>query len=70
MVLIRELDQGPTTYRVEIERELNQRLSQKKAKPAVPAHPVCDACGAANDLDAAFCKKCGTKLVATAGGAA
>jgi ribosomal protein L40E len=70
MALIRELDQGPTTYRAEIERELNQRLSQKKAEPAAPAHPVCDACGAANDLDAAFCKKCGTRLVATAGGAA
>ena len=69
MALMRELDQGPTTYRAAIERELNERLS-KKGEPAAPAHPVCDACGAANDVDAAFCKKCGTKLAPTAGGRA
>ena len=70
MILMRELEQGPTAYRAAIERELSERLAKKSAVPSAPAHPVCDACGAANDLDAAFCKKCGSKLAAVSGGAA
>jgi hypothetical protein len=70
ITLMRELDQGPTAYRAAIERELSERLAKKSSEPSAPVHPVCDACGAANDLDAAYCKKCGSKLAAVAGGAA
>jgi hypothetical protein len=36
------------------------------AKPAAPAANGCSSCGAANDADAAFCKKCGARLTAGA----
>lgn len=35
-------------------------------EPAAAAAPTCGACGAANDADAVFCKKCGAKLGANA----
>ena len=70
LALMKELDHGPSAYRDEIERELHQRLSQKPSATSAPANLVCGACGAANDLDSAFCKKCGSKLAATPGGAA
>ena len=70
VALMKELDQGSSTYRTAIERELSLRLSQKgSAAPPDAANIVCAGCGAANDLDAAFCKKCGSKLAAIPGGA-
>ena len=56
MRLIRELDAGDD-YRALIEDELKTRL----AVPA-PAPGACSACGAPNDADARFCKKCGARL--------
>jgi zinc ribbon protein len=75
MRIIRELDAGEN-YRVLIEEELKTRLSAMAATtpapvlvaapapaPAAPAATAtCKSCGASNDGDALFCKKCGTKL--------
>jgi hypothetical protein len=73
MSLMRQLDSGGG-YRELIERELKTRVSsparEKRVKPTTqetPAAPRNCACGAVNDLDAAFCKRCGTKLVAGSG---
>ena len=73
--LIRQLDRG-AGYREEIEREIAKRVgSIGEAKGPSAAHVVrgtqtgsapgktC-ACGATNDVDARFCKSCGSKLVA------
>jgi hypothetical protein len=59
MRIIRELDAGDD-YRSLIEDELKTRLS------ASPTPGGCPACGAGNDADARFCKKCGEKLAAPA----
>src|SRR5688500_15523053 len=78
MALIRQLDTDGG-YRELIERELKARVSvpsarstrDKRVKPA-PAAPIAAGkacqCGATNDADAAFCKRCGLQL-ATATGA-
>jgi hypothetical protein len=77
MSLMRQLDAGGG-YRELIERELKARVGSTSARPArekrarssPEAPPVTAAaaktcaCGLANDLDAAFCKRCGTKLAA------
>jgi hypothetical protein len=73
MSLMRQLDAGGG-YRELIERELKARVSsptrEKRVMPtpqvAAAASRNC-ACGAVNDLDAAFCKRCGTKLAAGSG---
>jgi hypothetical protein len=80
MSLMRQLDAGGG-YRELIERELKARVSNPSARPArekrMKAGPevpqaaavgtkTC-ACGVTNDLDAAFCKRCGTKLTAGSG---
>jgi len=73
MSLMRQLDAG-AGYRELIERELKARVNtptarsvrEKPAKPAVPGVQPCQ-CGAANDADAAFCKRCGQKLPAGSG---
>jgi hypothetical protein len=70
LTLMRELDQDGSSYRASIEQELNRRLSRKGPAPAAPAGIVCGSCGAANDLDALFCKKCGSKVGAASGGVA
>jgi hypothetical protein len=59
MRIIRELDAGDD-YRTLIEEELKTRLA------ASPAPGGCPTCGAGNDPDARFCKKCGEKLAAVA----
>jgi hypothetical protein len=79
MSLIRQLDSGGG-YRELIERELSARMrtpaagarANASSSPAVPAAAVppgaartC-ACGAANDADAAFCKRCGTRIASGA----
>ena len=75
MQLMKQLD-AEAGYRELIERELTARLRrapgkgtaaqpQAKRAAAAAAEATC-ACGTANDSDAAFCKRCGTKLVRAA----
>jgi hypothetical protein len=75
MRIIRELDAGDN-YRALIEDELKARLAVMSAAGAPSAAPpatspapapavatgTCRSCGTANDGDALFCKKCGTKM--------
>jgi hypothetical protein len=62
--LMKQLEVGSVGYTPAIERELAARLAAAPAMtgsaPAAPA-AAC-ACGTANDADALFCKKCGTRL--------
>jgi len=73
LVIMRGLDAGGAAYRELIERELTARLRrpgaarpspgpQPAARRAGAAAPVACLCGTRNDPDAAFCKRCGTKL--------
>jgi hypothetical protein len=75
--LIRQLDAG-TTYRDDINKEIEQRLKGKAAGrtlsgPAeveqrtgeVASPRTCAHCGAMNDTDAQFCKRCGASLEAS-----
>jgi hypothetical protein len=57
--LIRQLDAG-TTYRDQIEKEIDRRVGRKPA--AVPRTSACAVCATANDPDAKFCKNCGARL--------
>lgn len=65
--LMKQLDMDATGYRAAIEEELAARVG--RAKPAAgivtaaAAATVC-VCGTANDVDALFCKRCGSKLLA------
>ena len=73
--LMRQLDEGGG-YREQIEREVERRLKEMdgvemmdgaempaSATASEPAETMeCRQCGTANDLDARFCKSCGTKL--------
>ena len=72
MRLMTEIEAGDD-YRALIERELAMRLKLAGAAPAtaVPAaaaappatvRTTCAGCGARNDEDAQFCKKCGQRL--------
>jgi hypothetical protein len=64
MRLIRELDRAGS-YRDEIEKEIARRAGAPAPVPAAPASSgVRCACGTANDVDARFCKTCGSKLEA------
>jgi hypothetical protein len=58
LALMKQLDTPEPAYRARIEQDLAARLEE--ASTAVQA---C-ACGTANDPDAAFCKRCGTRLMA------
>ncbi len=67
MRLIGELEAGDD-YRALIEHELKHRMiamvaGAKSALPS-PSRRACVACGADNDPDAEFCKKCGKKMAA------
>jgi hypothetical protein len=53
--IIRQLDAGGT-YRERIDREIERRLGR--------VSHTCPSCSATNDLDARFCKNCGTALEA------
>ena len=57
--LMRRLDAG-TTYRQQIDRELERRRGS--AAPALPVAGICTGCGTTNDVDARFCKQCGSSL--------
>jgi hypothetical protein len=72
MSLMRQLD-SEAGYRELIERELGARLGQPRKRvpepatapprdPATPRPRETCVCGTVNDHDAAFCKRCGTKL--------
>ena len=64
MTLMRQLDADGSGYRELIERELSARLPRGAARKTVPAAVPAGACacGTANDVDALFCKRCGSKL--------
>jgi len=65
LALMKQLDAGGSGYREAIERELSARLKQGRQPEVASAEPVpreCNACQTVNDLDAAFCKRCGTAL--------
>jgi hypothetical protein len=78
MMLIKQADEGGSGYRELIERELSARLVTKgkggaavvRDVPAAVATPApeagtgreCAGCRTANDMDALFCKGCGTRL--------
>lgn len=64
LLLMKQIDAGTAGYTQAIEKELATRLA-----PALPgghlearAVNACVSCGASNDADAIFCKKCGTRL--------
>ena len=64
---VRLLARRGSGYREAIEHELSTRLKQGQSAPAaaVSAEPLpreCTACQTVNDLDAAFCKRCGMAL--------
>ncbi len=57
--LMKQLDEG-RSYRTRIERDLQARAAKDaKAQPR-PSHGC--ACGTVNDVDANFCKSCGSRL--------
>ena len=61
IALMKQIDASDPAlgYRARIEQELASRLEK-----ATPSPPTCT-CGTVNDLDAAFCKRCGSPLQAT-----
>jgi hypothetical protein len=67
MSLMKQLDDDGSGYRSLIERELRERVAAPApavaaaAAPETAADGVC-ACGTANDADAMFCKRCGSRL--------
>lgn len=67
--LMHQLDLESGAYASVIEQELAARVAKKAARHAArepkasPAARLC-ACGAPNDVDAVFCKKCGTRISA------
>jgi len=68
MALIKQLDEDGSGYRSLIERELSARVSAPvAAAPAVEAAEASGACacGTVNDVDAVFCKRCGSRLTPT-----
>ena len=64
MALIKQLDDDGSGYRSLIERELSARVAAPVAAPALeaPASTGDCACGTSNDVDAIFCKRCGSRL--------
>jgi len=67
--LMRQLDADATGYKAVIEEELARRVRESAhASPTPPPLPVSTSattcvCGTTNDVDAAFCKRCGTRLM-------
>ena len=62
ITLMKELDDGRSGYRTEIQRELEARLAARAEASASPAAAICQACGTGNDADASFCKRCGARM--------
>jgi hypothetical protein len=68
--LMRQLE-GGGAYRQLIEREVANRVGAIAERPALPgAAGRCVSCGTVNDVDARFCKACGHRFEAGAGGEA
>jgi hypothetical protein len=66
--LMRQLDLETGVYGSVIEQELASRLARAggttgETTPSLASTAVC-VCGTANDADAIFCKKCGTRISA------
>ena len=70
--LIKQLDLGSGSYAAVIEKELQGRLASRSVAAGRPlagqprntiAARTCE-CGTSNDMDAVFCKKCGSRLIA------
>lgn len=59
--LIRQLDAG-SGYRSAIEKEVERRAGPAAPPAAVAPVVTCRHCGAPNDADARFCKRCGSNL--------
>jgi hypothetical protein len=77
LALMKQLDEDGSGYRTIIERELSARLAGRAAAGVVdevpeplsaPAEvtPGLCSCGTSNDVDALFCKRCGSRLSAPA----
>jgi len=67
--LMRQLDAG-SIYREQIEKEIDRRILATSNPKAQNPNPKaqgaeCAACAAVNDVDAKFCKECGTRLEAS-----
>ncbi len=62
--LMGQLDAG-TGYREAIDQEIGRRVGPGVAAQAVAASTDCGRCGAGNEADARFCKRCGSSLDAT-----
>ena len=65
MSLIKQLAEDGSGYRLLIERELSARVTAAAAPaPAAQAPDATGACGCGtvNDVDALFCKRCGSRL--------
>jgi hypothetical protein len=66
MILMKQLDEGPSVYRAAIERELTARLGgwqRAEGSGGLAAETsTCARCGTHNDGDASYCKRCGSKL--------
>ena len=69
--LMKQLDLGSAAYIQTIETELTARLATASREAAASTMPMeatangCPACSVPNDFDAVFCKRCGTRLVAS-----
>ena len=63
MGIMKQLEDGASAYRQEIERELAARMGRTADVERGPDLQVRQcACGTSNDVDARFCKSCGAKL--------
>jgi hypothetical protein len=69
VAVLRQLDEGPRSYRDAILGELRRRVALAAKSPAAAADAAreasglrCPSCGAPNDADADYCKKCGSRL--------
>ena len=62
VALMRQLEAG-AGYADVIEKQLQERMGRltRSPEPWRMAEPACT-CGTVNDVDAVFCKKCGTRL--------
>lgn len=62
--LMGQLDAG-TGYREAIEREIERRVGPASPQVSAGALVTCRHCGAKNEADARFCKRCGSSLETT-----
>ena len=62
--LMRQLDAG-TGYRTSIDKEVERRVGPAPQKSTARTSVNCRHCGAENDADARFCKRCGSSLETT-----